>query len=127
MNGQEQIRHSVLAMPSKASPLVKQLVPRIMRASCEGIGSGDDSEYEDRAFSAFLVCISHLANMKDAKKRDGIIADLSGYADAVVAQSVESMDQIAEMVGDEHVEEAMETAIKAGVGEVVPNDEPSTH
>jgi hypothetical protein len=77
-----------------ASPLVKSLVPRVLRASLEGIGKGGDLEHEERVHACFMVACAHIAHIDDDEMQRAVAA---GYAESI-ARSVESMREMTNMI-----------------------------
>jgi hypothetical protein len=84
----------VVAIPNGATLLVKDLIPRILRASLEGTSEGGDREHEERAQACFFVACSHLAFITDSKHRNTVISNLSDAARSCVESSQEVLDEV---------------------------------
>src|SRR5262249_38581737 len=67
-------------LPPDAPSLLKHLVPRILRASLDGVGEGGDHEAEERAMACFIVLVSHLAGITDDEVRNRTVDELSKTA-----------------------------------------------
>jgi len=110
------------------TPLLKYLVPRILRASLDGVGEGGDHEAEERDMACFIVLISHLAGITDDEVRNRTVDELSKTAAlqvSLIRQLVSKRSSAAAARGMS-LREAYEEAARAGGFEPLP-DEPSEH
>jgi hypothetical protein len=118
----------VVCVPRDASPLVKQLVPAILKAAMVGRGKGGDLEHEERAIACFVVACSALASIEDDNLRNETISALAAAAEVNVAQARAGYAEVETMATDAGMstEQLFKKAVDRGIAEHLPDD-PTEH